>query len=146
MTVAHQERVRIAYWKVGLVIFLTIGALVGAYFTFRYTLIADFTESQRQIDTSDAYAHGVILFETRGCAGCHSHEGLGVVGDEGPNLTHIADRADEAYIRESIVNPNAIIADNCPEEACEANVMPNFGTILSDEQVTALVIFLSETE
>ncbi|MGB7338319.1 MAG: cytochrome c [Phototrophicaceae bacterium] len=143
MTNAHQRKTRIAYWQIALGIFIGIGILTGAYFALRYTLIADFVEQQQGVDVTDAYTYGETLFVTRGCAGCHTHDVIGSNGDDGPNLTHIADRADVAYITESIVNPNAVIAENCPEEACEANIMPNFGNILSDEQVTALVTFLT---
>lgn len=143
MTDAHQRKVRVATWQIALALFLLTGAITGLYFGFRYTLIADFVESQREVDVSDAYAHGELLFETRGCVACHSHDVLDADGDTGPDLTHIADRQDENYIQESITNPNAIIAENCPEEACEANIMPNYGAILDDAQVNALVVFLS---
>ncbi|MEM9953549.1 MAG: cytochrome c [Chloroflexota bacterium] len=143
MTDAHQQQIRFAYWKIALGIFIGIGVLVGLYFAFQYTLIADFRESQLNVDTSDDYAYGEVLFETRGCAGCHVHDVIGSNGDTGPNLTDIAGRADTDTIRESIVNPNAVIADDCPEEACEANVMPTYGNILTTEQVDALVVFLS---
>lgn len=143
MTNAHQQQVRFAYWKIALIIFLGIGIIVGGYFALRYTIIADFREAQSGVDSSDAYAYGEILYTTRGCSGCHTHDEIGSIGDEGPDLTHIDQRADEDYIRESIINPNAVIADDCPEDACEAGVMPNFGTILTDEQVTALITFLT---
>ncbi len=101
----------------------------------------------------EALAMGAKLFQSQGCVGCHTIEGVsqGVVG---PNLTDIGDEADElakeagvadaaAYIRESIVDPNAFIAPKCPSGPCPPGVMPqNFGTALSEPQVDALVQYL----
>lgn len=134
------QRRRLLIGSIGLIVI--IGLIIGGYFTFRRTLIADIRESAMNIDISDAVAHGATLFETRGCSGCHTFSAAGSIGDVGPSLDGIASRQDAEYIRASIINPNAVIAEGCPEEACEANVMPNFGVILNEAQVDALVAYL----
>lgn len=127
-------------------IFIALFSIVGLYFALENTVIADLRESTMTIDTGDPYAHGEILFQTRGCAACHAFDAAGSDGDTGPVLTGIASRHDTAYIRESILNPNAVIADDCPEEACEPNIMPQFGQILDDTQIDALVTYLTAQE
>ena len=101
----------------------------------------------------EVIAVGEELFTSQGCVGCHTIEGVsqGVVG---PNLTDIGDEAEElageagvadaaAYIRESIVDPNAFVAPECPSGPCPPGVMPqNFGAALSEAQVDALVQYL----
>jgi cytochrome c2 len=93
------------------------------------------------------------------CATCHTIEGI-ATGQIGPELTHIAsmaaDRIKEpayggsatdaaSYIRESILTPNAFIASDCPTGACFKGIMPqDFGTKLSEQQITDLVAFLLE--
>jgi mono/diheme cytochrome c family protein len=115
---------------------------VGLYFAFRRTIIADIREAVIAPDTSDLVTYGATLFQTRGCGGCHTLSVANVVGDVGPDLDGIGLRHDADFIRQSIVNPNAVIAENCPEGACDANVMPEWGSILNDQQVEALVAYL----
>ena len=88
-------------------------------------------------------ASGPTLFAEGGCAICHTIEGLST-GEVGPELTTIGGRKDAGYIRESIVDPNAVIAAECPSGPCPSNVMPgNFGDALSDEEIDTLVAYLS---
>lgn len=115
---------------------------VGLYFAFRRTVIADIREAVIAPDTSDPVTYGATLFQTRGCGGCHTLSAANVVGDVGPDLDGIGLRHDADFIRQSIVNPNAIIAENCPEGVCDTNVMPEWGNILNDQQVEALVAYL----
>ncbi|GEM_PF-654867 len=122
--------------------FVLIAIAAGMYFSFRYTLIADLREAMMNPDTADLVSYGETLFQTRGCIGCHTLDMAGAMGEEGPNLTGIANRHDEAYIREAIVNPNAVIAVQCPEGACQSGIMPQFGDILEPAQVDALVAYL----
>lgn len=121
------------------------GAIAELYFTFRYTLVADVRERIANPDTTNLIAYGETLFQTRACATCHTLQSAGSLADEGPDLTGIASRHDAAYLRESIVTPNAVIAPQCPAgTACPAGVMPPFGEILDDQQVDALVAYLLE--
>lgn len=97
---------------------------------------------------------GAELFQKL-CATCHAIEGV-ATGAVGPDLTRIATTAEErapeagvesaeAYILQSIVDPNAYIAPECPSGPCPSGVMPQaFGKTLSDDQIKALVAYLLE--
>jgi len=88
-------------------------------------------------------AVGRRLFQENGCAGCHAPAGDGL----GPAL---ADRygepvrltsgetvtADDAYMRESILNPAAKIVAGYPP------VMPSFQGQLTEEQVLSIVAYI----
>jgi len=86
-------------------------------------------------------AAGKALFEksvlegNAGCVTCHAREpGKTIVG---PSLAGIASKG-EAFIRESIVNPEAEITEGFP-----AGTMPaDYGEKLSDEQINQLVKYL----
>ena len=85
---------------------------------------------------------GFSAFASAGCAGCHTIDGTPARGLTGPNLTMIASRG-EAYIRESIVLPNAQMAPACPSGPCVPSVMPqDFGDRLSEETIDEIVEFL----
>jgi mono/diheme cytochrome c family protein len=90
-----------------------------------------------------------------GCTACHTIEGVeGAVGAVGPALTHIGVTAEErakaagvadaaAYIRQSIVEPNAYVVPECPTGACVAGMMPaTLAQTLTEEQINGLVQFL----
>jgi cytochrome c oxidase subunit 2 len=84
------------------------------------------------------------LYQTKGCAGCHSTDGSRMVGPSflglfGHQVT-LSDGskvvADENYIRESILNPTAkIVAGYEP-------VMPTYQGQITDEELDALIAFL----
>ena len=77
------------------------------------------------------------------CGSCHAIDGLST-GAVGPDLTDIGGRTDAAYIRESILDPNAVMAEACPSGACPSGVMPpNFNEVLSETEIDALVAFLA---
>ena len=77
-----------------------------------------------------------------GCGGCHTIEGVSA-GQVGPDLTHIGGSRDSDYIRQSILDPDAVIASGCPGGACPPGVMPqSFGDSLTAEQVDTLVDYL----
>jgi putative heme-binding domain-containing protein len=63
--------------------------------------------SASDIPRGDA-RHGEALFRERGCAGCHLVRGEG--GIQGPDLSFVGSRSSVAYIRESILDPNAQVA------------------------------------
>jgi mono/diheme cytochrome c family protein len=136
------KRNRIGRVHGALALVLILGVGTGAYFTFRYTVVAQVQESLVNVDTTDSVEYGRTLFQTRGCSGCHSFAPVGSLGDEGPDLTGVAARHDADYIRQSIMSPNAVIAPRCPEGACQPNVMPPFGDILTSAQIEALVVYL----
>jgi cytochrome c oxidase subunit 2 len=93
---------------------------------------------------------GKNLFKTRGCVGCHSLDGSKKVGPTLKGLYKSTQKvvtegklrevsADEAYLRRSIENPDADVA-----EGFRAGIMPPFGKTLSPEEVEALVQYLKE--
>lgn len=87
-------------------------------------------------------AKGKELAQGRGCLACHSLDGSRGVGPTWKGLyghkQKLADgttvTADEAYLKESIVNPNAKIVQGFPP------VMPP--TPLTDDEVDALIAFI----
>jgi mono/diheme cytochrome c family protein len=86
-------------------------------------------------------AAGKAVFVSEGCGGCHTFAPGGTNGTIGPNLTEVLQGKDAAFIHESIVNPNAEIAQGYPP-----NVMPqDYGQKLSDKQLDDLVAFLSQS-
>ena len=87
---------------------------------------------------------GQQLYQTLGCASCHGEEGQ---GGRGPNLIGIFGKpqhlqngqdqmVDEAYIRESITDPQAkLVAGFGP-------IMPTFQGQVSEDQLMQLVAFI----
>jgi cytochrome c oxidase subunit II len=73
------------------------------------------------------------------CGSCHTLAEAGTTGTTGPNLDEVLPDLSDEEIRQSIVDPNAVIA-----EGFQPDLMPNFGDSLSEEQVDALVEYLSE--
>jgi hypothetical protein len=94
----------------------------------------------------------INLLNGSGCTACHTISTIsGANGQVGPNLSSIglvaatrkANTDARTYIWESIVNPAAFIAPDCPRGACN-NAMPrNFGTRLSNQQITLIVDYLA---
>ena len=84
---------------------------------------------------------GETIFTTAGCGGCHAFKPAGTDAQVGPSLDAVkpeGGKDPEAFIRESIVDPNAVVADGY-----QPDVMPNtFGKSLTDEQLDALVQYL----
>jgi cytochrome c oxidase subunit 2 len=86
-------------------------------------------------------ADGEAVFTENGCGSCHTLSEAGTNGTVGPDLDNIS-RADEAYIEESIVDPNAEVV-----QGFTRGVMPgNFREQLSPQQLDALVKYLLEAQ
>jgi cytochrome c oxidase subunit II len=93
-----------------------------------------------------AAAQGQKLFQERGCASCHQVEAGGQQG-RGPTLFGLFGKkqaiqgdgevtVDEAYIRESVLNPQAkLVAGFQP-------IMPTFQGQVSEEQILQLVAYI----
>lgn len=88
-------------------------------------------------------AQGEKIFQSVGCATCHRADTQG----RGPVLTNIFGRqqrmadgtdvlADEAYIRESIVNPQAKTVEGFQQ------IMPTYQGQLSEEQILQLIAYI----
>jgi len=87
---------------------------------------------------------GKAIFASNGCAACHTLKAAGATGKVGPDLDRLPAFAKgpgkplDAFIRESIVKPDAYIEKGYPP-----NVMPKtFGSSLSSKQLDALVRYL----
>ena len=93
-------------------------------------------------------ADGAAVFQSAGCGGCHAFAPAGTKGGIGPDLDTVAADATKAgedpaaYIRESIVDPNKVLAPGFA-----ADVMPGtFKDSLSAKEIDALVTYLAETK
>ena len=89
---------------------------------------------------------GMSLAQEQGCLGCHTTDGRELIGptwkglfgkeqklDDGTTVT-----VDDAYLRESILNPNAKIVVKFA-----GNIMPpNFRDRLSDQQIYAIIEYI----
>ena len=85
---------------------------------------------------------GESVFTTAGCGGCHAFEPAGTDAQVGPGLDAVdtGGASPEDFLRESIVDPNAQIA-----QGYQPSVMPEtYESTLSDEQLDALVQYLVE--
>jgi cytochrome c oxidase subunit 2 len=89
-------------------------------------------------------AAGQQMFQTFGCASCHGANGeggrgptlVGLFGRQTPLEGGQSVRADEAYIKESILNPQAkIVAGFQP-------IMPTFQGQVSEDQIIQLIAFI----
>jgi cytochrome c oxidase subunit 2 len=101
-------------------------------------------EASNFLKTMSPAQAGERLYRTRGCAQCHSVDGAGGTGPTFLNLFghQVALEggrsapADEDYVRESIMEPQAkIVAGFQP-------VMPTFKGRLTDQEVTAIIEYL----
>lgn len=91
---------------------------------------------------------GQQLYQTLGCASCHGANGeggrgpvlAGVFGNTAALQTGESVRVDEAYIRESILNPQAkLVAGFGP-------IMPTFQGQVSEDQLVQLVAFIKSLQ
>jgi cytochrome c2 len=95
------------------------------------------------------------IIANAGCAACHTIEAIGAAGIVGPDLSHVGARLTPEEIRQSILTPDAVIAEECPQRdeagnvsstgACPEGIMPqDLGDRLSGMQLETVVAFLSE--
>jgi cytochrome c oxidase subunit II len=86
-------------------------------------------------------AQGKQLFTSLGCAGCHILADAGSTAVQtGPNLDETLPGKDAEFVRESIIDPNAMIA-----QGFSAGTMPtDYDDRLSDAQLDGLVEYLLE--
>jgi len=114
------------------------------------------TESKEGMETGGAGElppapdrdEALALISKGGCAGCHTIAGVdGALGSLGPAWCLPAEKIQKGeagleFIRESIVDPNAMI-----EEGFSANIMPqSFGQRFTAEEVEILVAFIANLE
>jgi cytochrome c oxidase subunit 2 len=93
------------------------------------------TTDAKQLFTSGNPATGATA-----CGTCHTLADAGTSGTTGPNLDNGLKGKDAAFIKQSIVQPSAVIT-----KGYQDGIMPsNFGDTLSAAQVDALVKYLSK--
>ncbi len=83
-------------------------------------------------------ATGRTAFESNGCGSCHTLAAAGATGTTGPDLDEVLPGRSAAFIHQSIVDPDAVIAPGY-----SAGIMPtDFGGRIPRAQLAALVTFL----
>ena len=97
--------------------------------------------AQQENSSTSGDISGARMFKNFGCAGCHedSNQGPSLVGiygkeeelDNGETVT-----VDEAYLRESILDPNAKIVKGYQP------IMPNFDAQLDEDEVGILIEYI----
>jgi hypothetical protein len=86
-------------------------------------------------------AAGKEVFAQRGCETCHALADAGSTAEVGPNLDEALQGQDAAFIQESIVEPDAVVA-----EGFSPDLMPeNYGEQLSEQELADLVAYLAQT-
>jgi cytochrome c oxidase subunit 2 len=84
-------------------------------------------------------AAGKQVFASNGCGACHTLSDAGTNGTIGPDLDKVLATRDDAFIKQSIIDPGAFVEKGYPN-----GVMPTtFGKDLSATQIDALVKYLS---
>jgi len=92
------------------------------------------------VNAKQLFANGNAATGATACATCHTLADAGAKGQVGPDLDKVLKGKDAAFIKESILTPDKVIAPGY-----QPGVMPpNFGDTLSAEQVDALVKYLSQ--
>jgi cytochrome c oxidase subunit 2 len=99
-------------------------------------------------DQEPLHERGERVVKGAGCLNCHAVEGKekigpnfhGVYGSTVPLADGTSVKADEEYLRESIVDPGAKVVKGYP------NVMPTYKTTLKPEEVEAVVEFLKDPD
>jgi cytochrome c oxidase subunit II len=81
---------------------------------------------------------GKEVFASAGCGSCHTVAEAGTSSDVGPNLDESLEGRDAQFVQQSIVDPDAEIA-----EGFSADLMPeNYDEQLSEQELADLVAFL----
>lgn len=99
------------------------------------------TETGGQVEGDPAAGKEVFDSVQPSCGTCHTLEAAGSTQTLGPNLDEgLADK-DAAFIRESIVDPDADVTEGFPD-----SLMPeDYGDKLSDQELADLVAFLVQS-
>jgi cytochrome c oxidase subunit 2 len=83
-------------------------------------------------------ANGKTVFTGNGCGSCHTLKEAAATGKVGPDLDEALKSKDEAFIKQSITDPNAAIA-----QGFQPGIMPqSYGSQLTSQQLNDLVAFL----
>ncbi len=126
---------------IGLLTALLLGGCGGSAPTDAPTAAPTATLSGEEAAALEKVA--LAAFRQGNCARCHSMLKL-AFGKVGPDLSDIGVRADAAYIRESILDPLAVIVETCPSGPCDPDEMPlTYDQTLTEEELDALVWYLT---
>jgi cytochrome c oxidase subunit II len=92
------------------------------------------------IDAKALFTQGEKSTSATACGACHKLADAGTAGGVGPDLDTVLKGKDEAFIRQSIVDPSAEVAKGFSD-----GIMPaTYGKLLSKPEVDALVKYLEE--
>ena len=101
-----------------------------------YEIIADDTPEL----TAGNVKRGEQIFNTHqiaACIRCHVVGGKG--GPIGPALDGIASRKEKDYLMESLINPQAVMAEGW---AAEVSPMPPMGVLLTEQEMADVMAYL----
>ena len=105
------------------------------------------TSTTSTTTTTSPSAAGLSVFNANGCSSCHTLSAANATGKVGPDLDNLvayakkANQPLEAFVHDSIVDPNAYI-----QPGYQKNVMPGtFGQSLTKSQLDAVVSFLVQS-
>ncbi|MEE9216536.1 MAG: hypothetical protein V3U32_03795 [Anaerolineales bacterium] len=132
-----------AFLMIGLLTALLLGACGGSAPTDVPTAAPTATPSGEEAAALEKVARSVIAgADPIPCSACHTI-GKVAFGKVGPDLSDIGVRADAANIRESILDPLAVIVETCPSGPCDPDEMPLiYAQTLTEEEIDALVWYL----
>jgi cytochrome c oxidase subunit 2 len=92
------------------------------------------------VNAKALFTQGETTTGATACGACHKLADAGTAGGVGPDLDQVLKGKDAAFIKQSILDPNAVIA-----KGFDKGIMPdNFGKLLSAPEVDALVKYLEE--
>jgi cytochrome c553 len=99
-------------------------------------------EATRTLPKGDAAAGEEVFTSAQpSCGNCHTLEAAGASQTLGPNLDEVLRGKDAAFIQESILDPDAEVAEGFPD-----NLMPeDYGEKLSDQELADLIAFLARS-
>lgn len=134
------------HWSEG-VLALVVVALLGWVFGL-YGVTGDTdtttTTTTTPIDT-EAAARGALVADAQGCLLCHSADGTassaptfrGLAGSNRPLTTGAFVRADDTYLRSSIIDPSAQVV-----QGYEPIMPTTFAETLTEQQITDLIAYI----
>jgi cytochrome c oxidase subunit 2 len=95
---------------------------------------------QPAVNAKALFTQGETTTGATACGACHKLADAGTAGGVGPDLNKVLKGKDAAFIKESILNPNAEIAPGF-----DKGIMPDtYSKLLSGPEVDALVKYLEE--
>ena len=96
------------------------------------------TEKQSAVGAGGG-ALGASVFANQGCAACHALDAAGATGAVGPDLDSVLPGQSVDEVRQSLVDPNAVITEGFSE-----GIMPAFDTVPED-QLEPLIEYLFDS-